>query len=148
MHGLNTAFVCSLMLLTGCSQSGDKWKNSRPKTVLASGIITLSGKPLDGAQVVLVPTSGGHGASALSAADGSFRLATFPPDEGAVPGSYKVMIIKSVVPQNPDPGSPESTVPQYAKLLIPEKYADPEKSGLTIEIPVAGTKDIKIDLNE
>jgi hypothetical protein len=140
--------VGSVLLLAGCSSGSDQWKSKRPKTAPAAGVITLNGKPLDGAQVILVPTSGDHGGSALSEGDGRFRLATFPPDDGVVPGNYKVMIIKSLVPQNPDPGSPESTVPQFAKLLVPEKYTDAESSGLTVEIPASGKQDIRLELKE
>jgi hypothetical protein len=131
------------LLLAGCSSHDDKWKSSRPKTVEASGVITWNGEPLDAAQVVLVPAaSSGHGASALSAADGSFKLSAFPPDEGAVPGSYKVMIVKADVPQVQE----DVAVMSYAKLLIPKKYTDVQTSGLTVEIPESGKQDITLVL--
>ena len=58
------------------------------------------------------------------------------------------MIIKSLVPQNPDPGSPESKVPQRAKLLIPKKYTDPNSSGIEVVVPESGKTDLKIELSE
>lgn len=145
MRGLKIVGMCLLLFVVGCSQGGDKWKDKRPKTVKAAGMLFLEGKPLEGAQVVLV---GGQGGSGLSGADGSFRLSTFPPDEGVVPGAYKVMIVKSAVPQNPEPGSEESSTPQYAKLLVPAKYTDPETSGISVEIPEAGKEDLKLELKE
>jgi hypothetical protein len=150
MCGLKTALVGTVIFVCGCSSGGsnDKWKSSRPETVPAAGMITLNGAPLEGAQVVLIPTSGGLGGSAVSDAKGSFRLTTFPPDDGVVPGSYKVMIAKSEVPENPDPDSPESTVPKYAKSLIPAKYSNPETSGLVIEIPDSGDEEIELELKE
>lgn len=138
------ACFCALLLM-GCGSQDDKWKKDRPKTAPAAGVITLDGKPLDGAQVVLVPESGTHGASALSAADGSFRLSAFPPDDGAVPGSYKVMIVKSIVPELQEGETAELA---YAKLLVPKKYTDANTSGLMVDIPDAGKTDIKLELAE
>lgn len=138
---------CTLLLLSGCGGE-DPWKKNRPKTAPAKGAITLNGKPLDDAQVVLVPTSGSTGCSGKSDAKGAFELAAFPPDPGVVPGSYKVMIVKSEIPTTPDPNSPESNKAMYAKLLVPKKYTDPETSGLTVDIPEAGKLDIKLELKD
>src|SRR5436190_21218037 len=109
--------LTTCVVASGCSSGSDKWKANRPKTVPATGVISLNGHPLDEAQIVLVPSGGSHGGSGLSDGNGTFALQTFPPDDGVVAGTYKVMVIKSLVPQNPDPGSPESKVPQRAKLL-------------------------------
>jgi len=144
---LAVVFSCTLVLLCGCGGE-DKWKKNRPKTVPASGTITLNGKPLVDAQVVLVPTTGTTGCSGKSDEKGAFELAAFAPDPGVVPGSYKVMIVKSEIPASPDPNAPESNKAIYAKLLVPVKYTDPEKSGLTVDIPEAGKKDIKFELKD
>jgi hypothetical protein len=140
--------VCSAGLFVGCSGGEDKWKAGRPKTVEAAGTITLNGKPLDQAQVVLLPTGGQNGGSAMSDDQGAFNLSSFPPDPGVVPGSYKVMIVKANVPELQDEESAEAKVPQRAKLLVPKKYTDPKTSGLTVEVPEAGKKDILIELKE
>jgi len=121
-----------LVILAGCSSS-DKSKAGRPKTVPSSGVVTLDGEPLGGAQIVLVPEGGQHSASAMSNEDGTFELMTFNPDPGVVPGSYKVMITKSMTPA-PFEG-PDGLVSLPGKLLTPKKYADPNKSGLSAQIP-------------
>ncbi|GIX04682.1 MAG: hypothetical protein KatS3mg114_0551 [Planctomycetaceae bacterium] len=133
---------CAGLMMMGCSSSEDKWKSNRPKTVPASGKITLNNEPLVDAQVVLVPVSGSYGASGLSGKDGSFKLSAFPPDEGVVPGSYKVMIVKAEVPEVQE----DEAVMSYAKLLVPQKYTDANTSGLTVDIPESGKTDIKLDL--
>jgi hypothetical protein len=148
MRLMTVFIVCSTGLLVGCSGGEDKWKAGRPKTVEAAGMITLNGKPLDKAQVVLVPQGGQNGGSALSDDEGAFQLASFPPDPGVVPGAYKVMIVKAIVPELQDEESAEAKTPQRAKLLIPKKYTDPKTSGLTVEVPEAGKKDILIELKE
>jgi hypothetical protein len=137
--------ACCSLISAGCGGSTDKWKKDRPQTVPATGKVTLNGEPLEGAQVVLVSKSGSHGASALSAKDGSFHLATFPPDDGVVAGSYKVMVVKSLVPEIQEPGE-DSTVMTVAKLLVPKKYTSPETSGISIDIPPAGKKDLHFEL--
>ena len=119
------------------------WTEGRPTTVEASGVVTWNGSPVAQAQVVFVADGGNHSASALSGDDGKFVLATFPPDTGAVPGNYKVMVIKADVPELQDENSAEVA---RAKPLIPTKYADPNKSGLAVEIPEAGKTDITLEL--
>jgi len=141
------AIPCAVLFLLGCGGE-DPWKKNRPKTVPASGTVTLNGKPLVDAQVVLVPTTGSTGCSGKSGDKGTFELAAFAPDPGVVPGSYKVMIVKSEFPNSPDPNAPENNKALYAKLLVPKKYTDPETSGLSVDIPEAGKKDIKFELKE
>ncbi|GIW99923.1 MAG: hypothetical protein KatS3mg111_3256 [Pirellulaceae bacterium] len=83
--------VLVLMGLSGCG--GDKLP-----TVPVSGVVTLDGKPLEGATVTFVPQSpGARTASALTGSDGRFVLTTVKGGDGAVPGTYAVTI-KKVVP--------------------------------------------------
>lgn len=139
------SLVVVLILLAGCS-GDDKWKQDRPKTVPAEGTITLNGKPLEDATIVL--TSDSNGCSGKSDKEGKFKLEAFSPDPGAVPGSYKVMITKAEYPLTPDPSEKETNKPIYAKLLVPKKYTSPETSGLTVDIPETGKTDIKLELKD
>lgn len=139
--------ICLIPFTTGCGSS-DKWKDSRPTTSEASGVVTFNGKPLEEAQIVLVPEGTSAAGSALSGVNGEFSLAAFPPDAGVVPGTYNVMVVKSFVPQNPDPNDPESRSIQYAKALIPAKYSDARTSGLSITVPESGVTDLKLELVE
>jgi hypothetical protein len=150
MNGLKAILLLVIALTAGCSSGigNDKWKSARPRTVPAAGTITLNGAPLEGAQIVLIPANGKLGGSGVSDAKGAFRLTTFPPDDGVVPGSYRVMIAKAELPENPDPDAPESTVPKFAKSLIPARYSNPETSGLTVEVPDSGDKEIVIALGQ
>lgn len=147
MRGLWLACVCVIVVAVGCSSGDDKWKKDRPKTVPVHGKVLLNGEPLAEAQVVFVPTTGTHGASGLSGKDGSFKLSTFPPEEGVVPGSYKVMVVKSIVPEiqtDEDHGKAEMA---YAKLLVPQKYTDVNTSGLAVDVPEKGLTDLKLELS-
>jgi hypothetical protein len=137
-----------LSLLAGCSGGNDKWKSSRPKTVLAGGVVTLDGKPLEAAQVVFVSSSAdsGTGGSGLTDADGNFELSSFPPDKGIPPGTYQVMIVKAIVPEVQEVSEDVFSPPATAKLLVPVKYTTPTTSGLTVEIPEEGKADIALQL--
>src|SRR5579863_8429677 len=84
------------LVVFGCGQQTDRWKDARPETAPASGVVTFQGEPLEGAVVVFQPTApDGIGASALTDGEGKFELQTFPPDFGAVPGKYVVCITKT-----------------------------------------------------
>src|SRR5436305_14453351 len=88
--------VCVLSVLLsayGCGSSG----HNLPKTVPATGVVTLDGKPVDGAQVVLVPAGQEiTGASGVTDSSGRFSLRAYPEKDGAIPGEYKVQVSKTV----------------------------------------------------
>lgn len=76
-----------LLLFTGC---GD----GRPKPVKVEGVVTLDGKPVgSGVEISFIPEGGeGRGANGTTGAEGEFRLSTYSTGDGAVPGTYKVMV--------------------------------------------------------
>src|SRR5437762_829963 len=64
-------FAASLSTILGCNSKG----SHLPKTVPAQGVVTLDGKPVDGAQVVLVPAGQGTtGAEAITNSSGRAAL--------------------------------------------------------------------------
>src|SRR6478609_9449690 len=86
-------YLASLSALLGCSSSGA----NLPKTVPASGVVTLDGKPVDGAQVVLVPAAEGKtGAFGVTNSSGRFSLRAYEEKDGAIPGEYKVQVSKTI----------------------------------------------------
>src|SRR6266481_2084761 len=79
-------FLCAVILTTaGCG--------GLSKPIKVKGIVTLDGKPLPGATVTFTPLAEGHVASGRTDQDGSFRLTTFQTDDGALAGSYKVVVV-------------------------------------------------------
>lgn len=115
-------------------------------SVPASGVITYKGQPLENYQVTFFPADGGRPASGKSNSEGRFTLGTNGPDDGALPGKHKVAVTFDTTAISGEPGKEEYKPPPPPKVRIPEKYFDPEKSGLTQEIPPSGTSDLKIDL--
>jgi hypothetical protein len=134
-----------LLAVFGCSQSN----SNLPKTVPASGVVTLDGKPVDGAQVVIVPAgSGTNGADGTTDSSGRFSLRAFPEKDGAIPGEYNVQISKTVEVKLSGPkGSLDGGDPVRYEHGVPAKYTTAKTSGLTVSIPESGNKDIKLELH-
>ncbi len=155
MPNLTAACLISLTLLStvGCSGGDDKFKQARPKTVIASGMVTYKGQPVDGATVVLAPVaSDGVAASAISNAKGAFELMAFPPDSGAVPGSYKVTVTKiQIAPETAYSEDSHDALPTPAvkpSSVIPQKYSTANTSDLTADIPESGIETLSFDLKD
>jgi hypothetical protein len=145
---LAAAFSVSTL---GCGASVDKSKAGRPATVAAKGTVTYNDKPLEGAVIVLAPKqSSGLAASGVSDAQGNFDLQAFPPDPGAVPGDYNVIITKMSTPEQKisQEGTDGSNSGPPAVSLIPKKYGRPDQSKLTANIPASGTESLKFELKD
>ena len=112
------------------------------------GRVLLDDVPVAGATVTLMPLEGGHPATALSGADGTFQLTTYKPDDGALPGKYKIVVTKSegVPPPPPaEPGNAASVLEHYSGLKgtrdkkkppLPAVYGDATRTPLRCTVPV------------
>jgi hypothetical protein len=76
--------------------------------------------------VITLP-DGGRGANAAIQPDGSFTLKSRE-QEGAVIGTHKVAVVAY---QGQAGAGPEASA---GKLIVPERYINPDTSGLTIEV--------------
>lgn len=111
--------LAAVLLLAGCGS----------RLAPVHGKVTYQGRPVTVGNVLFVPDAGGPTADGTIQQDGRYSLAT-DGRTGAAPGRYKVMIISMEdtagrLPEerNPLPG-----------LLLPEKYADQQRSGLTADV--------------
>ncbi|MEQ1824569.1 MAG: carboxypeptidase-like regulatory domain-containing protein [Pirellula sp.] len=125
--------VVAIGLLLGCGDSSDG-----PKTVNASGVLTLDGSPVKEAQVVFVDVTGVP-AYATTDANGKFSMMVSDTKKGAVPGTYPVIVSKTKME---DLGGGSVKLEQG----LPAQYGDPAKSGISVEVPATGTNSIKIEL--
>ena len=129
------AVVCTV----GCGSAGQPWE----KVVPASGSVSLSGKPIAGAQITLFPVDQAFPAhirpSAVTDAGGKFSLGTNSTSDGAPAGDYT-----AVVTWNPlvDKGGGPTRGPNQ----LPAKYAQPESSGLKVTIGPEATQIPSLDL--
>lgn len=146
--------VCIIGLVVsaiGCTPVDD----DLPRTVVASGVIKLDDKPIEGAAVVIMQDGGaGRFAHGVSDSSGKFSLAAFETKKGAVPGDYKVTVSKTVevsgksIPKNlkedaQSAGGDAASNVSW-KNELPDRYNSPVTSGLTITIPETGASDLQI----
>jgi hypothetical protein len=143
----NTILCLLTIALTaalGCNSGG----GNLPKTVPAAGVVTLDGKPVDGAQVVLVPAGEGKtGAFGTTDAQGRFSLRAYEQKPGAIPGEYKAQVSKTVEVRLTGPkGSLDGGDPVRFDYAVPARYTGAKTSGLTVTIPDSGNRDIQLTL--
>jgi hypothetical protein len=108
-----------------------------PNPVEAQGKVALpDGRTLTAGRVELKPT-GTEGLEAFGDIDatGSFKLTTFKPGDGAVPGTYKVTI-------NPFQFRTRNGIPARIPnaAQIPPRYLEASSSDLTVQIKPGGSQ--------
>jgi hypothetical protein len=98
-----------------------------PEMARVSGKVTYQGKPVPKGTVTFVSTNAARrNAVGQLDANGTYRLQTEQPGDGAEPGDYDVTVyshddvILDYKPKTPTP----------PKILSPEKYENPKTSGL------------------
>lgn len=117
----------------------------RVPTHPVTGVVTLNGTPVEGAQVTFNPEArDGRGAFGLTDAEGRYELATFEAGDGAVAGKYIVTMAKYDTPPAPEGEvSEEEYVPPEAgggaaeappKNLLPDQYRQMHTSNLRAEV--------------
>lgn len=139
-------FVVVLCFITaGCGGP------SRPETVPVSGRVTYQGKPVPMGQIMFYPDQGRPAVGTIDA-DGHYRLRTFAPDNGAIPGHYRVTIqamrttggghAKSFDEELRRGGS---SGPTKVEWLVPEEYSRLETTPLQTDVK-RDSKIINFDL--
>lgn len=126
-----------LVLACGCS-------GSLPETAPVHGVVTYEGKPLSGfknAAVHFTPVAGRPGKSVISPNDGSFELYTYKSGDGARLGRHVVAVSATV----DDPSDKDERYPGV-RMIIPDKFASGDTSGLTYEVNSSGNE-IEIQLH-
>src|SRR5690606_11515640 len=107
----------------------------------AGGIVTLDGAPVENATVTLVPVESGPSAVAKTAPDGSFKLTTHTPEDGAIPGQYQVSVSKVEVENVTSQEEAEKLmsagkpVPKTSRReVIPKKFTNAKTSEIEVTI--------------
>ena len=132
----------------GC-QSTESGGN-HPPVVKATGTVTYKGDPVEGAEVTFNNPSANYSGTAKTDSSGRFTLSTFGKNDGVVPGKQLVAIRRVEVidktPPNVDVSAGGAALPPEIRWLIPQKYSDFKKSGLTAEVTEGGKNDFTFDL--
>ena len=139
----------------------------KKRLVPVEGVVTLDGKPFEGAGVRFIPEGGsGHQANGHTGSDGAFSLTTFTTGDGAYPGDYKVVVAKSAAA--PDTKLTKGTAGEdpsdniksmyggftktkefkskgrEGKSALPSSYSDESKTTLKARVPVDGKLELKL----
>lgn len=123
-----TLMVASL-IVGGCGESG-------PEMIPIRGEVLYNGAPLSDGMVVYLPAATGETqqASGRIQEDGTFALTTSKKGDGVRVGEYNIIVQaysrpggRMLTREETESGA-RSAAP---KLIIPEKYVDPSRSGLT-----------------
>lgn len=129
------------VVLSGCG--------SNSPMVPVSGIVKLDGQPLVNASVSFVPQGNGKQATGTTDEKGKFVLSTIDPRDGAMPGTYKVVIAPNTAASDIPEGlsaseAMEADAAAAAKgkktkgAQVPEAYSRSDKTTLTQEVPSKG----------
>ncbi len=156
-RSLTVAGVACLgtVLLVGCGRRvDDEWTRQRPQVYPATGVVFYQNKPVAGATVMFESTNAGAkaggGLVAIGHTDsaGVFRMKTYKEYEGAVEGSHRVSVTKMEYTPAPRPAGvdPNVDIPPIATSVLPEKYKDFAKSGLTASVTAKGPNQIRLEL--
>lgn len=130
------SLVVAVGFIVGCGGSAD----TTPHTVPVTGVVTLDGKPLEGATVLLIPTDPKtDGCSGTTNAEGKYSLAksTIP---GAMPGTYKVTIEHYASPDGKPVSFGEGIDMEQLKMqgavqqTLQPKYSDAEQTELKADV--------------
>jgi hypothetical protein len=111
-----------------------------------SGKVYYKGSPLVHGLIVFTPddSRGSHGPMARASiqADGSYELRTEANRAGATPGWYRVTVVAVETP----PVAASAGERAVPRTLLPEKYRDPDLSGLACEVRAGQENSINFNL--
>ncbi len=126
-HATFSVLLCVALTLAGCGQSG-------PQVAKVEGIVTLDGKPLEGAYVYFRHADGGRASRAQTDSAGHYTLNFSPSASGAIVGDNVVRITTFVETQMDDNGKP---IPGTGRPeVVPAKYH--ESGALTATVAPRG----------
>ncbi|QDV70593.1 hypothetical protein Poly24_43170 [Rosistilla carotiformis] len=145
--GFGAAF--GLLMFLGC-ENGPMENPEWPARYPASGTVNYQGKPIEGADVTFTNLTAGSTGTGKTDADGKFQLTTYVENDGVVAGEHIVAIRRVDVvdntPADVDLSAGGEAVPPTITWIIPEKYSNSAKSGLTATISETEPNEFTFDL--
>lgn len=123
-----TCCLLAILLLGGCGRDS--------RLVPASGMVRFSdGRRVLAGTIEVAPLGAGRPARASLSDEGRFTLLTAG-REGVFPGPYRVVVLPMLVIGHPPHGP-----------VVDPRFTSYETSGLTLEVPPAGSRDIVIEVD-
>jgi hypothetical protein len=134
--------LAALLIALGLTAVGC---DSAPTMAPVTGRVTFRGEPLQFGGVMLQPDAG-QPARGTIATDGTFTLSTAGA-AGAVLGKHKIRVT-CYESQRPDAVVDTNVEPTTGTLLIPQRYTNYGRSGLTFEVKADEPNDLVIELTD
>ncbi|QDU89250.1 hypothetical protein Pla175_26370 [Pirellulimonas nuda] len=136
-----------ILVAAGCG-------SSRRGLVEVSGIVTLDGAPVTSGKIEFYPPSGRPSAGEIDG-EGRYRLTTYEPGDGVLPGEYKVTITSVLTPDdgpvyksfedelngvtaNANKSGSSRPKKAGAQWIVPQKYSNRASTDLTAEVVPGG----------
>ena len=137
--------ILFLFLAVGCSSDNAVYP--------VQGKISFEGKPMvGGGSISFIPVGNQSGKTAGGqiAEDGTYKLMTYRPDDGSMPGKFRV-VITQVTEKEPEPTQDGQKAAQAAKAVaaadrIPLIYSDDQKSPLHATVEAKSMNEINFEL--
>jgi len=136
-----TAFLASMVILA-CLGCGDD--TGLAKRYPVSGMVTYKGEPVKNGTINFVPTTADGRPAAGQIENGNYSLTTLAPNDGAIPGKYKVTVMSTEADTTELQAIAKggqfhhdkafAKANKTAKVLVPSKYNLPDTSGLEQEV--------------
>jgi len=131
MIGKRGGGLVSLTLI-GVAVAGCGYR--RPARVPVEGVVTLDGRPLAGAAVMLVPDAGGRAGMGGTDKEGRFTISTYGARDGAVCGPHSVVVTK-FVPKKPRRAAADDATEDVESVnSLPDLYAAPQTTPLSVDV--------------
>jgi hypothetical protein len=140
--GALASTTAMVLVVVGCGDG--------PTLVPVAGVVTLDGKPLEGATLSFIPAPGNAVSTAGTDAtgpSGNFKM-TFNGRSGLAPGKYTVKVSKAV---DATPAGKEIS-PIFAKasferqlMGLTKETIPPQKLDREVEVPPEGATDFDLD---
>lgn len=148
VHGAIAVTLALAVYFAGCGAQG-------PTTIPIRGEVLYKGAPLKNVPQGIVrylpktPDSGRQASGRLQA-DGSFVLTTFKASDGVVPGEYTITVsaYSREAPSRAEVEASGGAGMVAPKLMIPERYTDPNASGLSDVVDTNHSGFKRIELTE
>lgn len=125
------AAAAALLTLVGCNKGINK--------ITVKGTVSVKGQKLTGGLLKFVGEGNGYYGVAVINADGTYEMTD------VVPGEVKVAVVDSPHGSGSSNPADKPTAAPKPSVSIPEKYREPESSGVKYTI-APDTKELNIDL--
>lgn len=150
--------IANLLLIAVATSLGCSSGDQVPGVIKVSGKVTLDQVPVEGATVTFQPEGQTRSASGITDKNGTYKLTTLNPGDGALPGKYKVLISKvedtdpahhmtglefteMITSGKRPPPPPTGSKKKNVGLVyhVPQKYMDAKTTDLTAEVDKSNT---------